>query len=186
MSTSWTVEQLNSDLFVDKTFEWSNLLTWNIVYRAVITRGIQWQNTFHRTTNRNTRFTVFTKSILLQSSPLPQDVAKWTKVQFQWTQAEFYSYANRTQLLFEKEQPLNFLAAICNVNTGAPEASSKCSHQNNCQFVLRMTTAFCIPLDQTTLKSTPGTEHLKAELVGFHKIHIQYSTSWVPVISLLW
>ena len=38
LSTSSTVEQLNSDIFVDK---WSNLLTWNIVYRAFITRGIQ-------------------------------------------------------------------------------------------------------------------------------------------------
>ena len=38
LSTSSTVEQLNSDIFVDK---WSNLLTWNIVYRASITRGIQ-------------------------------------------------------------------------------------------------------------------------------------------------
>ena len=60
MSTSWTVEQLNSDIFVDKTFEQSNLLTWNIVYRAVITRGIQWQNAFHLKTNRSTRFAVFT------------------------------------------------------------------------------------------------------------------------------
>ena len=41
LSTSSTVEQLNSDIFVDKTFEWNNLLTWNIVYRAFITRGIQ-------------------------------------------------------------------------------------------------------------------------------------------------
>ena len=44
---------------VDKTFEWSNLLTWNIVYRAVITRRIQWQNAFHRITSRSTRFAVF-------------------------------------------------------------------------------------------------------------------------------
>ena len=43
-----------------KAFEQSNLLKWNIVCRAVIMRKIQWQNAFHRKTNRSMHFAVFT------------------------------------------------------------------------------------------------------------------------------
>ena len=59
LSTSRTVEGPSPDLFVDKTFEQSNLLTWNIVYGAVITRRTQLQNAFHRKTNRSMHFAVF-------------------------------------------------------------------------------------------------------------------------------
>ena len=52
---SWTVY-----LFVDKTFEQSNLLTLTIVCRAFITREIQRQNCVHCKTSRSTGFEVFT------------------------------------------------------------------------------------------------------------------------------
>ena len=58
MTASLTVERPRVDLFVDKTFEQSNLLTWNIFYKAIITR-IQQQNAFHHRANRSMHFTVF-------------------------------------------------------------------------------------------------------------------------------
>ena len=93
------MERLNSDLFVDKTSERSNLLTWNTSTELLLreefsdrmlfiirqteahTSPFSWASSGHKCLGFTSR--ISQKNVLLQSSPRPQDVAKQTKVQFQ-------------------------------------------------------------------------------------------------------